>query len=312
MNPAFDKNFLGTNFGFEDNKFYVEYKSCSRKIGNLREEFDLRAIALYESRPKLMLGLSSGLDSQAVMHSFFTQGLKIDCAFLYLPGYNEFEYANLKILEKKYGFEAIIIEIDPIKDKDEIMTLHRELKLPPNQILHRKFLSMLPTDVDIVQGIHGPDFYFSNNKWFCFETANSFELSRLRAFQTLDRTGEVIGWERTSEILLSLLTDDVVTSFMYSYPYISQNGLIYEDGKKIPDIDYWDLYIKPYIYGKYWKDELEYFAKYQGAEGIDYIINGPRNEYHKNIIMIPYIDFVKNLSSTADTSIRYYQHDTPL
>ena len=311
MTHTFDKNFLGTNFGFEDNKFYVEYQSCDRPVGNLREEFNLRAVALYENRPKLMLGLSSGLDSQAVMHSFFTQGMKIDCAFLYHPGYNDFEYNNLKILEKKYGFKALLVEIDPMKCKDEVMDLHNKLNLPPYQIIHRKFLSMLPKDVDIVQGIHGPDFYF-NGQWHCFETANSFELSRLRAFQTLEeRTGEVIGWERTSEIMLSLLTDDVVTSFMYSYPYISKNGLVYESGKPIPVIDYWDLYIKPYVYGKYWKDELEYFPKYQGAEGIDYIMNGPRNEYKKNMISIPYNDLVNHLSSKTKKVVRYYQRPNP-
>jgi hypothetical protein len=308
MTHTTNKQFLGINFGFEDQKFYVEYASCSREVGNLREEFDKRAIELYNSRSKLMLGLSSGLDSQAVMHSFFSQGISIDCAFLYHPGYNEYEYNNLKILEKKYGFNALIIDIDPLKCKEEVMSLHQELNLHPYQIIHRKFLSMLPEDYDIVQGVHGPDLYYVNNKWYSVETANSFELSRLRAFQTVsNRTGEVIGWERTSEIMLSLLSDNVLTSFMYAYPYISQNKLMYNDGTKIPVIDHWDLYIKPFIYGKYWKDELEYFAKYQGPEGIDYIINGPMIEYKKNLIAIPYNTLVSHLGSKSSEVKRFYQ-----
>jgi hypothetical protein len=306
-----NKHFLGINFGFENEKFYVEHKSPTRPVGNLREEFDLRAVELYNSRPKLMLGLSAGLDSQAVMHSFFTQGIKLECAFLYHPGYNDFEYNNLQILEKKYGFKANIIDIDPIKCKDEIMSLHDEIGLPPYQIMHRKFLSMLPADADIVQGIHGPDLAFHNNKWYCLETANSFEVARLRSFQTLNRTGEVIGWERTGEIHLSILNDDIIKSFIYSYPYISKNGLIYEDGSKIPNIDFWDLYIKPFVYGKYWKDELEYFPKYMGPENIEYIMKGPKHAYMSTLVAIPYDQLVSHLKSGTGEVARFYQRSTP-
>jgi hypothetical protein len=310
-NIILDK-FRGINFGFDQDKFFVEYDSCSRPVGNLREEFEKRAISLYENNPNLMLGLSSGLDSQTVLHSFFNQGIKIECAFLYYPTFNETEFANLKILEKKYGFKSIVVDIDPMACKDEVMHIWETEKIPPSQTLQKKFLEQLPPDLDFLQGINGPtDLYFSekHRKWSVLETANSYEIFRFRSFLSVqNRTGKIIGWERIPEITLSLLTDPVITAFMYSYNYISNNKLVYKDGTKIPLMDNWDLYIKPFIYGKYWKDELEYFPKYQGPEGIDYVLNGNYHRYRKNLIQIPYDELMSHFKKFDSSTIRFYEN----
>lgn len=316
-NIILDK-FRGINFGFDQDKFFVEYNTCSRHVGTLREEFDRRAISLYENYPKLMLGLSAGLDSQTVLHSFLSQGLKIECAFLYYPGFNDLELNNLRILEKKYGFKAIIIDINPMACKDEVMHIWESKKIPPIQTLQKKFLEQLPADLNFLQGVHGPDLFYSEKykKWSILETANSFEIFRLRAFLSVkNRTGSIIGWERVPEIFLSLLTDPAITAFMHSYKYISQNKLIYSDGSKIPLMDYWDLYIKPFVYGKYWKDELEYFPKYGGTEGIDYVNNDlkkyssdPYHNYRKNLVQIPYQQLIDHLKKFYGPSLRLYEN----
>jgi len=296
----------GINFGFENNNFFVEY-SCNRSVGNLKEEFDKRAISLYQKNPKQMLGLSTGLDSQAVLHSFFTQDIPLEIAFLYLIGSNENELERLKLLEKKYGFKSIIVEMDPYKKKDELLEMYKITNLAPLQLMHLDFLNQLPKEYDFIQGIHGPDLLFRNNSWYLLETANSFEISRLREFQLSDRSGDIIGWERTGEILLSLLSDDVVTAFLNAYPYISENGLRDSSGEKIRIIDHWDLYIKPFIYGKYWKDELEYFPKYQGPEKIDWIMQGKWHEYSKNLVPIPLTDLINHLSKHEGSTVRFWQ-----
>lgn len=296
----------GINFGFENNKFFVEY-NCNRPVGNLREEFDKRAIDLYKKNPKQMLGLSTGLDSQAVLHSFFTQGIPLEIAFLYLIGSNENELDRLRLLEKKYGFKAIIIDMDPYAKKDELIETYNQTKLAPFQLMHLDFLNQLPTNYDFIQGIHGPDLLFRENKWYMIETANSFEISRLRALQLSNRTGDIIGWERTGEILLSVLTDDVVRAFINAYPYIVENGLKDSNGEKIKIIDYWDLYIKPFIYGKYWNQELEYFPKYQGPEKIDWIMNSAWHEYSKNLVVTPLFDLINHLSKHDGSVTRFWQ-----
>ena len=303
-----DNTFLGINFGFEENKFFVEYTSCSRPVNNIRTEFDQRARDLFSYNKNLILGISSGLDSQAVMHSFCSQGLDIKYAFLYMPGYNDFEFNNLKILAKKYSIEPIIIEMHPNEMQSSLMQEYETTGVLPSHAMQAKFLEMLPTDYDIIQGIHGPDFLFSKNNWYLLETANSIEISRLRAFQQVERTGKIIGWERTAEITASLLTDDVVTSFMFSYSYISGHDLIYKNGTEIPIIDYWDLYIKPFIYGKYWKDELEYFPKRTGFESLDWIENGPRHDYRKNLIKVPYQKLVDHLTAINGETLKFYEN----
>jgi hypothetical protein len=300
------KNPYGTNFGFENNKFYVEY-CCNGPVGNLREEFNKRAVSLYEKNPKQMLGLSTGLDSQAVLHSFYTQGIPLEVAFMYLIGSNENELERLRSLEKKYNFKPIIVEIDPYKNKEELLELTKETGLVPYQLMHTDFLNQLPKDYDFIQGIHGPDFLYKNSVWYILETPNSFETARIRALQLSKRAGKIIGWERTGEILYSLLKDDIVQSFMYSYSYIKNNGLCYNDGSEIRIIDYWDLYIKPFIYGKYWKDELEYYPKYQGPEKIDWIMNGPKHNFEKNLAAVPLTDLVNHLSKGDGSIMRFWQ-----
>jgi hypothetical protein len=139
------------------------------------------------------------------------------------------------------------------------------------------------------------------------ETANSFEIARLRALKLSNRPADIIGWERIGEILLSLLKDDVVQAFLHAYPYIKENGLRDSAGKEIRLIDYWDLYIKPFIYGKYWKDELEYFPKYQGPEKVDWIMNGRWHQYTKNLVAIPLTDLINHLSKCDGTSMKFWQ-----
>jgi tRNA(Ile)-lysidine synthase TilS/MesJ len=296
----------GINFGFENNQFYVEY-SCSRSVGNLREEFDKRAVDLYQKNPKQMLGLSTGLDSQAVLHSFITQGIPIEVAFLYLKGSNDNELERLRKLEKKYGIKSIIIEMDANEKKEEMLELNKQTGIPPYQHMHTDFLNQLPKDYDFIQGIHGPDLLSRDGTWYMLETANSFEIARLRALKLSDRSGDIIGWERTGEILLSLLTDDVVQAFLYAHPYIKENGLRDSNGENIRIIDYWDLYIKPFIYGKYWQGELEYYPKYQGPEKIDWIMNTKWHKYSENLVVTPLDKIISHLSKYDGTVLRSWQ-----
>lgn len=306
MNEIVD---YGINFGFDNNKFFVDYISCGSDIGNYREEFKKRAVELSKASKKILLGLSSGLDSQAVLHSFFEQGIKIECAFLYQPKFNEIEYNQLKIVAKKYNINPIIIELDPNNIKEEILDHYNQTGIPPNQLIHKKFLQQLPEDYDFVQGVHGPDIFYRNNTWYSLDCADSMEISRLRGFGMLERKGKIICWERTGSILLSILTDHITTSFMYSYNYIASNHLK-TTGKEINFMkDHWDIYIKPFLYGKYWKNELEYFPKYQGCEGIDYVIDGPKHNYRKNRVVIKYDALIKHLKNPKGTIKRIYEFE---
>ena len=100
-------------YGLDQNdKYWIEYTSLPRSIGNMRQELDLACQRIANER-KTIISLSSGLDSQVVLHSFVQQGLPHECAFMYHPGFNDSEFQNIKILEKKYNFKCNIIDIDP-------------------------------------------------------------------------------------------------------------------------------------------------------------------------------------------------------
>jgi hypothetical protein len=301
MNNSIDQ---GINYRFEDTRFIVEYR-CSREVGTFRQEFEQRARDLFKYNPKLMLGLSTGLDSQIVLHSFLNQEIPIRTCFLYFPGYNNEEYNQLQILIKKYNLDPTIVEIDPEVFKEEALYIYETQKIAPLQWFHKMFLDQLPLDYDFIQGIDGPDFTNRKGKIYLVESSDSLEISKVMALQKSNRTGKVIGFSRTGEILLSILNDDVTRSFLYSRNYFKNNNLFYENNKEIPIIDHWDLYIKPFLYTKHWKDELEYFPKYKGSENIKWIEERKWQNYRNNLILVPYDELVQHLMKKTGTVKKY-------
>lgn len=281
-------------FGTDTRGFYIEYNQCRWSVGNLREEYNRRARDIIALSDKLILGISSGVDSQAALRSFMDQGIDIETAFLYMPGYNDSEYNNLKLLESTWKFKSQIIDIDPMKCKEEILTISKDLNIPPFQILHRKFLSQLP-DVNFLQGGDGPLITFVNGIAHFYEGYNTYEMSRKRASDTLGRTAEYILFDKTSEMVLSAVNDEIMTAFINAHELYTKQG--------VRNIDWWDIFIKPMYYGKYWAKDLMYFPKFAGAENIDYVMQGMEHEYRKNHILVPVDKLINDLQTTG---ARYY------
>ena len=286
-------------FGFDNQAYYAEFTSPGRKIGTMREELDTTIRDFSNHSSKIIVSLSSGLDSQVVLNSFATQNLPFQAAFLYLPGYNESEYQNLKILEEKYKFKSWVIDIDANSIKDELLHESTQCNVPPNHLLQRKFLSMLPTDYDFIQGIEGPDVIFKNNE-FCYMDAYwSFEHARLRTLRSLPRSGAILNVEKTSEAFVaSTLLDEIYTAYLQSHAYYMNNDLREADGSKVPQLYFWNYYVKPIMLGKYWGNELCYFPKYQGPEGIDWLVNpSVTQDYTKDAVFVNLLAFKKFLQS---------------
>lgn len=281
-------------FGIDNQGSYIEYSPCRWEVGNLREEYNRRARDIIASGDKLILGISSGVDSQVALRSFLDQGIDVETAFLYMPGYNDNEYNNLKLLEDAWQFKSQIIDIDPMKCKDEIIDISNQLDIPPFQILHRKFLSCLP-DVNFLQGGDGPFITFIKGIAYFYEGRNTFEMSRKRASVTLGRSSEYILFDKTSEMVTSTVKDDIMTSFITAHELYTNQG--------VRNIDWWDFFIKPMYYGKYWGKDLMYFPKFQGAENIDYVMQGPQHIYRKDYIIVRVDQLLIDLQTTGG---RYY------
>lgn len=295
-------------FGFEDNRFYIECAPASRINTNMRQETEYHAEEIYNHNNKILLSLSSGLDSQSVLHTFHTKGLPFEAVFLYLPGYNDFEYENLKVLEKKYGFKCQIVDFDVLKNKDIIEYEAEQFDVNPLAIIHKMFLSQLPTDSDFLQMAFGPFVFIDpqGQKMFV-QSYYDMEVSKSRIFDSLNRTGRNIMYGFTSEFLLSVLNDDIFRAAMDSYQYFDGNGL-QKSGCLLNTVDRYDYYIKPLLYAKYWGDELIYFPKYAGIEKINFL--DFKSDYLKlnRCVFIPYKKFLSFLMSNRDPR-RFYQFE---
>lgn len=295
------------SFGFENNKFYIDFESCTRRLNSPRNEFNLRAKNIIDNNKNPILAFSGGIDSQITFLSFKEQNIEIPCAFMHMPGFNDNEYNNVLECKKYYNFDLQVIEINPMQIKEEVCKISKKIDIPPNQIIHSKFLEKLPLDCTLIQAFNGPDLFVKNNKFYLFETANSVEYTRLRAMSILN-SQPVIGFEKDSYILASVMKDSSVQGFMHAWDYYKIDGLSYLGEEPISIINYWDLFVKPIFFGTHWKNDIIYFPKYQGCEKIDYVINGPLNRYRENNMFIPWfelLDFLENGSGVQ----RFWQRD---
>jgi hypothetical protein len=223
-----------------------------------------------------------------------------------MPGYNDVEYDNLKIIKDKYRIKCDIIDLNPIEIKDKVLADVELYKLSTNQAIQKAFISLLPSEIDIVQMIHDPFVKVSSTQQFYyFQGYHDPEISKLRLHDALNRKGKFIAYGQTSEFLYSILNDDVYKSALYTHRYFDGNGLK-KEGADLITLDRWDYYIKPLIYGKYWKDELIYFPKFGGWENIPY--SKGNKWFRKNAVAIPYFEFLDHLSSVPGKTTRYYEN----
>lgn len=300
---------MNINYGFEGGRFYMDYVACSRPAGNMREESDRRAKQLYEQyHGNLTIALSSGIDSQSVLHSFAEQGLPVKTVFKHMPGYNDNELSNLKVLNSKYGIKTDIVEVDPYAIKDLLEEEERDTGIHAYSLLWKHFISLLPKDTNFIQMAHDPYVHIampSGHPYYCMSHSGP-EISKDRAYQLIkkDRQGDYIFFADTPEFLYSILNDDIFRAGVSSVKYFIGNGLS-KPGVNLDTLDRWDYYIKPLIYGKYWKNELEYFPKFVGFTNLPYIAR-PR-QTAGNPITPDYYEFLEFLGQTNGEVRRFYQ-----
>jgi hypothetical protein len=287
----------------ENNEFYVEYTACDRPVGNMREEME-KACWRLSSEGFICISLSSGLDSQVLLHTFHQMNLQYKCAFMYHPGYNESELKNIRVLEDKYKFKCQIIEIDPDKYREEVEALAIQTGIPAEHHLTKKFVSQIDPRYDILQGVESFDFIFRGKQTYCMESWTSIEIASQRAINELDREGRAVCIDRRApfnEFALSMLSDDVVTGYCNSIRYIAGNGLVHKDTHEQPPLIFsWEYYVKPILYGKYWGKELELFPKDIAAKNIDWIMNPTdprlRHNYKNKCTYIERDELINHLS----------------
>lgn len=294
------------NYGIENNKFFVEYSPCSRPVGSLRAESDARARELYAENQKLILCTSSGLDSQTALFSFKNQGIPIVCAFMHMPGYNDSELENIRVLEKKYGHKTEIITIHPDKVKDEVISLAKKFDTNPHHALHYKFVEQLPDDYDVVQVVHDPWIISKNNKHYIYHSYYDPEIGRYETLKNIPRQGNIKLFGDSSELFLSSISDSIFDYFLTSYTYFDSNGLK-RQGEDLHHIYRYDYYIKPLLYSKHWGNELIYFPKFAGYEKIEWLSSILKEARKEKMCVIDRNELIAYLKSHNAPLKKYYQ-----
>jgi hypothetical protein len=295
----------------ENNKFYVEYTSCPRPVGNMRQELDL-ACQRIASEGKIMISLSSGLDSQVILHSFATQGLPYECAFMHHPGYNDIELDRIRILEQKYGFTANVVTIDPMAVKEEVEALAATTGVPVQHHVTKMFIDQIPEEYNVVEGIENPDLVLENGKWKMMESWNAIDLMATRFHREHYRPNRLVHIDRRSEhdeLGLSMLIDDIAQAYRYAFPFIKNNGLVEKKSGEAPlmVIWGWTLYIKPIMFGKYWKDELLYFPKFAVQQQVEYQVNPHvRHDYLKHAVFMDLNEVVDLLTDYGSSRTKRF------
>lgn len=299
------------NFGIDSSngKFYVEHTSCTRTPGTLREESDRRARDIYAGNNKVMLCLSSGLDSQIALHSFMSQDIPVECAFLRLGGFNDNEYSNLKVLEKKYGFKAHVIELDPNARREELEALSPKLDAHLNHCIQHLFVSELPKDYDIVQVLHDPWLVTRKDtaQHYVYQSYYDPEIARYRALTAIEgRTGQIQMFGNSSEYFVSSINDDLFHYFLQSWIYYDGNGFKLYD-LKVNDVLRYEYYIKPMLYAKHWQNELIYFPKFSGYENVDWLYKSVRKIQKEKQCFMEWDKLIKHYLSQNGETKRFYE-----
>jgi hypothetical protein len=295
-------------YGFENEKFYVDIPSCTREVGNMREETERRAVEISKKYKKPVLSFSGGLDSQSVLHSFITQGLPIETVFMHIPGNNDHEYDHIKKIDQKYGISTTVIEMNPEPLKAQLQEESKEYKIQIYSLFWKEFLKLIPDDWDLVQMVHDPYIYYDKGVHHYFTSFHGPEIARERAFNLVERSGSVICYGDTSEFLLSILTEDAMIGGIYSTKYLIGNNLL-KPGTNLKTFDRWDYFVKPVIYGQRWKKELIYFTKFVGYEKLDWLqVNLEKGIWDRPVLM-PLPELIDHLKSMNGTTKRFYSND---
>ena len=105
---------------------------------------------------------------------------------------------------------------------------------------------------------------------------------------------------------MAALQEEHFQCFLETYDYYAGHRFTTELKSML--VDSWDMYIKTFIYYKYWKKDLCYFPKYQGSEGIKWL-EGYRTYYRNRMIIIEMNDLQDFILNGKDGYKNFIEHE---
>jgi hypothetical protein len=250
----------------------------------------------------LTLGVSGGLDSQILIHSFASQGIPFNAATLYMQGYNDGDLENLKVLEQKYNFKLTVIELDiHSRFGQDILSEYYETGVLPEYILYKHFVSKLPTECNFVQGLSAPVVLKRNvsgkHKLFYVDSKHHPHRELNCALSALSREGKIININDDPRYISSILHDPAYCAMLHSYDYLRGNRIL-KNKFELADAELYHYFARPIMYSKYW-DNLIYSPKIDFVGNIDWPHG--KYDYTSNTCYIDYNIYKKFLEKDNAT-----------
>jgi len=281
----------------------VTYTSPTRKFGNLREEMNNDAVNCYKAHGPCYLAFSSGIDCQTILRSWMDMNCEIYPFFVHTT--NDSELEAVKYAEKFYGIKIKIINIDINQRKTEYKQLMHEHGYPSmidypfytaSQLLEEPWPVVLsgPSEPCLI-GLH---------EYHGVSVYHNVESVMVLRCKLLEKTRLVIDFPYSCETLASYYCDDIMKAYADSSRYFVFNELK-KDNQELSSTVRYEYYAKPLIKAQYYKRDIFYPSKKNGAENHpDWMI--PDWTYpEKYRVSAPYLEVVEHLEK-CDGSVKEY------
>lgn len=301
----------GIEFGTPDN-FYIKYQSPRRKIGNLREEFNVDAIEISKAYGPVYIGFSSGVDSQIITRCFLDNKLDCEFVFLHIKDINDLEYQRVVECEKYYGIEVKKYLLDVNQFKEEWIQ-RSQTELPRH--MHQYQFEWLSNNLSesypfLFQGANEPAIIGGWHKGLRTQEHNypvsiyhNYEEGSLQRKRIMEKFRPILDFPFSPEAIASYYTDNLMQTFCRNINYfIETDSIISTLSNDIEyfrhKLGYFNLFAKPFIKGSYFKDVL-WYGKLSGNEKApdwmksDTIRKG-------TAVAVPYWDLVEFLSNNIN------------
>jgi len=294
---------LGIEFSNTPDKFSVTYNSPTRKIGNLREEFNNDALSISKAEGPVYIAFSSGIDSQIIVRCFLDLKLDAEFVFLHMVGHNEQEYQQILECEKFFNISVRKIEVRPEEYKSAWLKDNEKNKI--DSISHYPFLYLSSKLEEawpvITQGKAEPALVgTSKTKMSIYH--NYYESMELR-FSLMGRHRKIYDFPYSSEAITSYYTDNNMKTFASNIKYFAGNNLKFNN-HFIEYTQYYNSYAKPFVKGQYFKDDVIWFPKLTGTEQHPEWLAGLGHSKNTRV-SVPYWDLVNFLENNLNESKTY-------
>lgn len=294
------KNINPIVYDHDEQGHYVKYLSPSRKFSNLREELNIDALTISKTHGPVYVAFSTGVDSQCIMRCFKDMGVEFYPFFLHVKRCNDYELKLIPACEKFYDIKIPVYQID--LEEHRLAWVQRQQQTDARTCIHYPFdwvSTQLPEDFPIIMsGINEPA--IAGGMPHRISIVHNYQESLNIRFRLMEEHRPIYDFPYSAESLAAYYTDDIIKTYRSTVSYFRDNNLwkiSREIPIRIPMLAAFNYYVKPFVKGRWFGDDIMWPSKKTGYE---YYPNWTKLTwlYEPNTsISVPYMDLVDHMES---------------